>query len=277
MKNFLIVCAVAATVLGACGKKGGPGTKSDTTDSAKISNIPIDSLAFEVDTFHVIEKETNCEKGECGVCDLYYEKIKTPIKPVHDSVNKYIDTLMLYALNDMSSPKWGYDLKKRAKEFVEAGSSPEFAGFGGSWDWTHHTSIFRPVEEIIAVSSGWGGYQGGAHGNYFSETVNFFTSTGKRVKLEDLFTDLAALNAIGVVYFKKDNGLDADVDCMEQGWDFTDQEFALNNNFDVSTESITWQFNSYEIGPYSSGAPSVTIPIKELSKVMKIKLTNVKI
>jgi hypothetical protein len=189
----------------------------------------------------------------------------------------FIDTLVFKALNDMSSPKLGYDLKKRAQEFIEASNSPEFVDFGGTWDWTHHTSIFRPVEEVIAVSSSWGGYAGGAHGNYYSETTNFFTSTGKQVKLEDLFTDLAALNAIGLVYFKKDNGLEADVDLMEQGWDFTDEQFALNNNFDLSTEKITWQFNSYEIGPYSSGAPSVTIPIKDLTKIMKVKLTDVKI
>lgn len=277
MKNYIVLAALPLLFLMACGKKGGEGSKSNKTDSTNTSNIKIDSLAFEVDTFHVIETETKCPKDECTVCDLYYERIKTPLMPVHDSVNRFVDTIVMHALNEMSSASLKYDLKKRALEFIEVSNSPDFIDMGGTWDWSHNTSIYRPVTEIIAVSSSWGGYTGGAHPNYYTETTSFFVSNGKMVRLEDLFTDIDALNKIAVSYFKKDNQLEPDVDCIEQGWDFEDADFKLNNNFDINSESITWQFNSYEIGSYANGAPSVTIPIKDLEKIMKVKFTDVKI
>jgi hypothetical protein len=253
-----------------CGKKGGSASTSGSSDSTKLQNIKIDSLAFEVDTFHVIEKETKCneKEGECTICDLYYEKIRKPLMPVHDSVNRYVDSLMYRALGDMSSSSNGLDLKKRAQEFISASQDPEYGEFG-SWDWSHSTSITRPVQEIITVSSAWGGYAGGAHGNYLTETTNFFTSNGKMVKLADLFKDMDAVNKVALVYFKKDNQLEANVDLMDQGFDFSDEDF------DITTESIYWQFNSYEIGPYSMGAPSVKVPMKELEKYLKVKFTEV--
>jgi hypothetical protein len=93
--------------------------------------------------------------------------------------------------------------------------------------------------------------------------------------LADLFTDLNAVNKIALVYFKKDNQLSAEMDLIDQGYDFSDEDFKVNENFDITTESFYWQYNSYEIAPYSMGAPSVKVPMKELEKYLKVKLTEV--
>lgn len=259
-----------------CGKKNAPTNDASPKDSVK-TEVKIDSLAFEVDTFSCREKEAKCPNNDCGSVDLYYERIKTCLKPVHDSVNRYVDTLVLDMLMMMGGDEYKYDLKKRALAFF--GSKREFEAddmeSGGGWDYEMTLSIVRPVNEVICVSSGSGGYTGGAHPNYQSGTANFFVSNGKRVQMTDLFNDIPAVNKIGLKYFKKDNQLDEKVDCMDQGWDFSDEDFALNENFDISTTAITWQFNSYEIGPYAAGAPSVTIPIKELDKYLKVKFTDV--
>jgi hypothetical protein len=259
-----------------CGKKGGSATNAGSSDSTKWENVKIDSFAFEVDTFHIIEKETKCNEkdGECSICDIYYEKIKNPLMPVHDSINMYIDSLMFHALGDISSSSLGMDFKKRAKEFITQSQDPEYGPYG-SWDWTHSTSITRPVQEIISVGSSWGGYTGGAHGSFLMETTNFFTNSGKIVRMADLFTDLNAVNKIALVYFKKDNELSPEMDLIDQGYDFSDEDFKLNENFDITTESIYWQYNSYEIAPYSMGAPSVKVPMKDLEKYLKVKFTEV--
>ncbi len=274
MKKYILVTVIISVFLIACGKKSKETTKDEKKDTTKVQ-IAIDSLAFEVDTFHIIGKDEICkEKENCTTCDIYYEKIRTPLKPVHDSVNRYIDTFMVMAFGDLSGNRNLKNIQKIAQDFIEGSHDPEYE-LNGGWDWQYGTTIVRPVTEIISVNSNYGGYTGGAHGLYYSETANFFTNTAKRVKLSDLFTDMKALNKIGVKYFKKDNELEPDVDLLDQGWDFADADFQLNENFDISMESITWQYNAYEIGPYVMGAPSVTIPMKEIEKLMKVKFTDV--
>jgi hypothetical protein len=267
---------IAVLLIAGCGKKATPSTEISQKDTLPTP-VKVDSIVFDVDTFHVVETEKKCPNGDCSSCDLYYEKIRTPFIPVHDSVNRYIDTLVLHALGDMGSDELKYDLKKRAQAFFASKRELEADDMGtaSGWDWELHLNIYRPCTELITVNAEWGGYTGGAHPNYNMYTACFFTSNGKMVTMKDLFTDLDAVNKIGVKYFKKDNQLDPNIDCADQGWDFTDAEFKLNENFDITTASISWQYNSYEIGSYANGAPSVTIPIKELDKYLKIKFTDV--
>jgi len=276
MKKTLYILPAFIFLMVSCGKKNTTNNTTNSTDTTKTT-VKIDSLVFEVDTFHCVEKETKCPNGDCGNVDLYYERIKTCLKPVHDSVNMYVDTLVMDMLMLMGGDEFKYDLKKRALAFFA--TKREFEGddmeSGGAWDYEMNLSIVRSVNEVISVSSGSGGYTGGAHPNYESATAHFFVSNGKRVKMNDLFKDIDAVNKIGLKYFKKDNQIEEEVDCMDQGWDFSDEDFALNENFDITTESITWQFNSYEIGPYAAGAPSVTIPMNELNKYLKVKFTEV--
>lgn len=272
MKKYFYFLLSSLILLSACGKKASNTSNTETTDSTKVAPIKIDSSLFEVDTFHVVQNETKCNEGECSSCDLYYEKIRTPLLPVHDSVNQYIDTMMNHALNEMSSEKLGLDLKKRADDFINTSNDPDFEAFSG-WDYTIHSTILRPVTEIISVSSGWGGFMGGAHPNYYSETVNFFVSNGKKVQLGDLFKDIKQLNKIAEPYFRKQNELDATTSLEELGFWFKDNLFTVNENFDISDESIIWQYNSYEVGPYVIGQPSVKVPLKALEKIMKVKFT----
>jgi hypothetical protein len=275
MKNSSLFLSILIVCLIACGKKAEPNAGLVSKDTSQVV-VKIDSLLFEVDTFHVIEKETGCNEkaGECSVCDLYCEKIKIPLLPVHDSVNRYIDTMMVYAMSDIGYNGGKIDLKAIARNFIVLAIDPENAEFG-TWDWNYSSTVIRPVHEIISVSTNYGGYTGGAHGNYYMETTNFYTSTGKRVTMDNLFTDVKAVSKIALRYFKTGNGLEAGVDLAEQTFDVSDEEFMLNDNFDITTESITWQFNSYEIGSYAMGAPSVKVPMKDIEKWMKVKFTDV--
>jgi hypothetical protein len=278
MKKVAFVLMLLVPVLFSCGKKGEKSNDHTNNDTTKAV-VVIDSLAFEADTFHVIEKEKKCPNDNCSSVDLYYEKIRIPMKSVHDSINMYIDTLVWGVLAELGGEEFKYDMKKRAEAFftskreIEADNNES----GAPWDFELRLNIFRPCNEIFTVSSSWGGYTGGAHGNYTTQTTSFFTNTGKVVTMNDLFNNMEAVNKMGLKYFKQDNQLDVNVDCSEQGWDFTDEDFQLNENFDIGTEAITWQFNSYEIGPYVAGAPSVTIPMKELAGYMRVKFTDIAI
>ena len=273
MKKYFFLACLSAFALIACKKKA-PVENTPAKDTTQVAQVKIDSLAFEVDTFHVVETEKDCGKGDCATFDSYYEKIRKPLLPVHDSVNRYVDSFMVSTMRGIGYDAGAFDLAKVGKNFIKMATSDEYADVG-TLDWSSHSTIIRPVNEIISVSSSCGGYTGGAHGNYYIEVVNFFTSNGKLVKMENLFNDTAALNKLGLKYFKKDNQIDEKTDLEEAGWFVSDQSFYLNNNFDITMDAITWQYNPYEIGPYVMGDASVTIPMKELQKYLKVKLTDV--
>ena len=228
MKKTLAIIVLGSALLFSCGKKA-VSTETAKSDSTKVP-AKIDSLVFEVDTFGLKIKESKCSNEDCSTCDLYYEKIRNGLKPVHDSVNTYVDALVMDMMRDMGGEELKYDLKKRADAFFKSKRDMEKDEIepGGGWYWEMNLNIIRPCTEIITVNANYGGYMGGAHPNHYMITTCFFTSTGKMVKMTDLFTDLAAVNKIGLRYFKDDNGLDTDTDCIDQGWDFNDADFALN-------------------------------------------------
>lgn len=271
--RIVYVAFIGLMVLG-CGKKVPSTANTDNKDTNTVAADSSKLLSFEVDTFHVVETEKGCPKDECTTVDIYYEKIKNPSKAVHDSVNSYVQEFMQMALMDLGYTEGEIDLKKLSKDFIAMSNDPDL-DMGGSWFWEHSTQIYQPVNEIIAVNSGFGGYTGGAHGNYTIATTNFFISNGKEVTMADLFTDIQALNKLAVKYFKRDNDLDESIDLRDHGWDVGDDDFALNENFDITVDAITWNFNQYEIGPYAAGAPSVKIPVKDIKHLMKISFTEV--
>src|SRR5688572_29938541 len=232
MNQVNIIILISLAFLLSCGKKTKTNDSQNQPSDTNHAEVAVDSSKFEVDTFHVIEKEKECAEGECSTCDLYYEKIRQPFLAVHDSVNIFIDSLMVRSMGDIGYSGGKMDLKKIAEQFINDSEVDVYTN--APWDWSHNTYISHSLKEIFAVTSSSGGYTGGAHGNYYTETVNFFTRTGKRVTLSDLFSDIDAVNRMAVKYFKQDNQIDLNTDISEEGFMMGDKGFTLNENFDIS-------------------------------------------
>jgi hypothetical protein len=106
-------------------------------------------------------------------------------------------------------------------------------------------------------------YAGGAHPNSYIQLYNYDLNTGKEITLNDIMIAgyEKELNPIAEKIFVKEYGT--------EGWNFTPGDFKLNENFAISTGGLLFQFNSYEIGPYSSGAPEVFIPYNKCKDLIK--------
>ncbi|MFN5183039.1 MAG: RsiV family protein [Bacteroidota bacterium] len=106
-------------------------------------------------------------------------------------------------------------------------------------------------------------YFGAAHPNGLMTHLNFDLKSGKVITLNDILVPnfKNALNQIGKKNLYKDYG--------SEGWDFPKGKFELNNNFSIGSSGLTFQFNPYEIGPYSAGAPAVFISYSELKTLLK--------
>ena len=118
--------------------------------------------------------------------------------------------------------------------------------------------------------------EGGAHGNivFSSETLDM---NGKKYALADIFLpETAYLDIVSekaIVYFSKDPNINFDSkDAMfGKGLDPKPENFAT---FFISGDKIIFQFQNYQIGPYSEGTQRFEISVidPELKGIIKSEL-----
>jgi hypothetical protein len=114
-------------------------------------------------------------------------------------------------------------------------------------------------------------FTGGAHGNGYESHYLIDKKTGGTLGIGDFFTDEKKLNALIDSYFRKSIGLSPNENLQDAGW-FIEGRLESNNNFYFTDKKVVFVYNSYEIGPYSAGAPNVEIPISKVSDILKINV-----
>ena len=115
-------------------------------------------------------------------------------------------------------------------------------------------------------------YFGGAHGNGVISYFLIERATGKVLKLNELVSDYEALRAIAKKHFDETYELGEEPDYNELGFWFEGNKYALNENFYITSESLVFVYNNYEIAPYSAGNFEVEIPIEEITSILQINL-----
>jgi len=114
-------------------------------------------------------------------------------------------------------------------------------------------------------------FTGGAHGNGYEIHYLIDKKTGETMGIGDFFTNEKKLNALVDSYFRKSIGISQNENLQDAGW-FIEGRLESNNNFYFTDKKVVFVYNSYEIGPYSAGAPLVEIPLSKLTDLLK---TNV--
>ena len=104
-------------------------------------------------------------------------------------------------------------------------------------------------------------FTGGAHNNSSTQAFVFDTRDGSRVTLDDLFVpDFDSPLAEIIARHIGDDMSEEDIDDLFQ------QDVQPTGNYILTSDSITFIYNPYEIGPGSLGTPSISVPIKECKK-----------
>ncbi len=138
--------------------------------------------------------------------------------------------------------------------------------------WSDHYTVavrFNQVPLLTLTLSQWA-MTGGAHPNHRSHSRLFSTETGEVLKLGDLLVEgfEDSLNTIGECVFRKVRGL-GDTPMSETGFFSRTGEFALNDNFAVTTDGLMFYFNEYEINGYAAGGTKVPIPYEDILGLIK--------
>jgi hypothetical protein len=110
----------------------------------------------------------------------------------------------------------------------------------------------------------------GAHPNAFYRTFTFDRATGEELEIADLFIPRAAyltrLSAIAEFELSKSLGDFVDVDYIRQG---TAPESLNFQSYSIEGNSLVLIFPPYQVAPYAAGTQTVSIPLSQLSEILK--------
>lgn len=111
-------------------------------------------------------------------------------------------------------------------------------------------------------------YTGGAHGSYGAMYYVYDFTLGRMLTLEDLFSVNyeMVLEAAIDKKIRSDFEIGADASLMENG--FFVEVVPVVQNFTLSETEITFQYNIYEIAPYSAGSISVSVPYSDIRDII---------
>jgi hypothetical protein len=104
-------------------------------------------------------------------------------------------------------------------------------------------------------------YTGGAHGNYATLYYVFDVTNGKRLFINELVADTSKLKQFAFKEFCKIRNIDASKPINDQGYWFEKNEFSLNSNFGLISDTLIFTYNPYEITNYAEGLTELKIPM----------------
>lgn len=124
---------------------------------------------------------------------------------------------------------------------------------------------------LTAISSS---YEGGAHGNYGTGYYHFDKRSGKELTLTDFISDIKQFNRIAEKYFKKSQGIPANVSVSSKDYSFDfwfeNDQFACNDNFSFDGKSMHFMYMPYEISNYAVGIIEFNIPLNKIDHLLKL-------
>jgi hypothetical protein len=124
--------------------------------------------------------------------------------------------------------------------------------------------VEKSKDILVVVIGKYEYYYGAAHGGGTTETCNFDLHSGKILGLSDILRAGYGkeLKQIAEETFIEENGV--------EDWDFTPGkgDFSLAYNISFTRKGLVFVYDAYEIGPYSSGSPSMCIPWKRIKNLL---------
>lgn len=129
-------------------------------------------------------------------------------------------------------------------------------------------------DDLVSVQFDVGSYyQGAAHPNSYTETLNYDLKNGKQLKLADLFKPgskyLQTLSALCVADLKKqwkEKNAEVTEDMLKDGSAPTAKNY---ESWTITKRGIGINFDPYQVAPYAAGPQFVMVPYSALKELIK--------
>jgi hypothetical protein len=152
------------------------------------------------------------------------------------------------------------------------GEEPRPEGSMGS-DLGISYQIALAQDDVISVEFDIGSYyQGAAHPNTYTETVNYDLKNGKQLKLSDLFQPgskyLQTIAAYCIADLKKQSKAKGDAlpdDEIQSGAGPSTKNY---QSWKITRKGLGINFDAYQVGPYAAGPQYVLVPFANLKDLI---------
>lgn len=251
---------------------------SKSFDFRLIEYYPPGTVQLEL--IHLEETYGVCDSPGCASVSVTYPLMKNyPDKNIQDTINEFILSNILFPKIDPdttlkngrfeSAEHLIRDFIKKYKEDSEL--VEDLHQYGYNWQGDYDLVVNLNEGYILGLSSYEYNYLGGAHGTFMIIHHNFDMQNGKRIQLKDIFKEgyEKKLNETAEKSFRLQYEVPRRQNLESAGYWFENNKFRLNDNFALSRAGITFQYNQYEIAPYSFGAPEIFIPWVKIMDLLK--------
>jgi len=155
----------------------------------------------------------------------------------------------------------------------EEGEEPRPEGSMGS-DLGISYTINLAQDDLVSVQFDIGSYyQGAAHPNSHSETLNYDLKNGKQLKLSDIFKPgskyLQTLSTYCIADLKKQSK-EKNTELLDDMLNEGASPKATNyESWTITKRGIGINFDSYQVAPYAAGPQFVMVPYSALKELIK--------
>lgn len=139
-----------------------------------------------------------------------------------------------------------------------------------SWELERSVRIIHNTNTLLTLLFEEFGFTGGAHPFNGSRFIVLNLANAQPVSLDDLMNPgyEAALNVAGEKAFREARQLTDHSSLEEDGFNFANNAFVLNDNYGVNKDGLSFIFNSYEVAPYVMGPTEFTIPYEDIRSLI---------
>lgn len=161
----------------------------------------------------------------------------------------------------------GAELVDKVGQNVMSQFRSDIADFMCPMEYTAKFSVPYISDKVVTLDAWTYTYQGGAHGESVLGFQSFLVENGKVLSTDDIFKKASCRSIVSLVkkalarqYFKSASLRDYVFDAAAIGMPACPPVF--------TEKGIKFQYQPYEIAPYSSGAPECVIPYTQLRSFM---------
>lgn len=236
-----------------------PGQKdSDKSTAFSVHEEPI-TLSGDAEIIAKAIREKNKELNY--EIDLQYPQVTGGNNPNFEKFNQLVRAVATKKVAEF----------KKDMQPKEGDEPPPEGSMGSDIGMGYDVALAR--DDLISIEFAIGSYyQGAAHPNTYTETINYDLKNGKQLKLSDLFKPgskyLQALAAYSIADLKKQSKAKDDAlpdDEIQNGAGPTVQNY---RSWKITKKGLGINFDPYQVGPYAAGPWSVVVPFANLKDVI---------
>lgn len=227
-------------------------------------------VTFEMKVFKR-ESATGCVSDSIA-CASY--EVEYPVFTGLDSAVAHKIHQQITAMVSMGNP----EMEDKPMDSIAADFIAGFEEFGAEmegevmgWYYGATAKVEVLTDSLISISVQDEYFTGGAHGGSGVYYFNINPHTGAEFTLDNFLKEghKQPLTTIAEGLFRKERELADTASFSENGFEFPEDQFQLNQNYGFTKEGIVFYYNNYEVGPYVLGPTQVIIPYTSLSEWIK--------